>query len=114
MKSDNRLLASKPALKQILSSILDRINHFKGLPAIRLPFEPLYKEGKSDVSFKDFARFSNRQQTKMQLGGIMGYICYDEIDAKSYTLLKLGEIAGVGKQTVFGLGEIKVEKNVSL
>jgi CRISPR/Cas system endoribonuclease Cas6 (RAMP superfamily) len=46
----------------------------------------------------------------MQLGGIMGHINYDEIDAKSYALLKLGEIMGVGKQTVFGLGEIRVDK----
>jgi CRISPR/Cas system endoribonuclease Cas6 (RAMP superfamily) len=47
----------------------------------------------------------------MRFGGITGYVEYDEIDPKSYTILKLGEIAGVGKQTVFGLGEIKIEEN---
>ncbi|MDR1450773.1 MAG: CRISPR system precrRNA processing endoribonuclease RAMP protein Cas6 [Helicobacteraceae bacterium] len=75
-----------------------------------MPYEPSYKEGESSIAFKDFTRFSARQQTKMQLGGIMGHINYDEIDAKSYALLKLGEIMGVGKQTVFGLGEIRVDK----
>ena len=30
------------------------------------------------------------------------------IDKRSYELLKLGEIIGVGKQTVMGLGRIEV------
>jgi CRISPR/Cas system endoribonuclease Cas6 (RAMP superfamily) len=36
-------------------------------------------------------------------------IYFYEIDKKSYKLLKLGEIIGVGKQTVMGLGRIEVE-----
>ncbi|MDR1911731.1 MAG: CRISPR system precrRNA processing endoribonuclease RAMP protein Cas6, partial [Helicobacteraceae bacterium] len=91
MKSDNKLLTSKPQLRQILFSILDRLNHFNGMPTTKLPFEPQYKEGKSDVTFKDLTRFSSRQNTKMRFGGITGYVEYDEIDPKSYTILKLGE-----------------------
>lgn len=41
----------------------------------------------------------------------MGHIQYDEIDVGSYTLLKLDEITGVDKQTVFGLGERKMKEN---
>jgi CRISPR/Cas system endoribonuclease Cas6 (RAMP superfamily) len=44
----------------------------------------------------------------MQLGGLLGSLNYKSIDEKSYMMLKLGEILGIGKQTVFGLGEIKV------
>jgi len=44
----------------------------------------------------------------MQMGGIMGYIAYINLDNQSYQLLKLGEIIGIGKQTTFGLGEIKI------
>ena len=40
---------------------------------------------------------------------MMGTIDYEDVDEHSYALLKLGELLGVGKQTVFGLGEIKVE-----
>ncbi|MDR1975713.1 MAG: CRISPR system precrRNA processing endoribonuclease RAMP protein Cas6 [Campylobacteraceae bacterium] len=110
MKSDNRLLNKKPQLEQILSSILNRLNEFKGLPIVKLPFTPSYTEKQNSIIFKDLTRLSNRQQTKMEIGGIIGYIKYQDIDEKSYMLLKLGEIIGVGKQTVFGLGEIKVEK----
>jgi hypothetical protein len=91
-----------------LTSILDRTLSIKGEQRIPLPFTPHYKEGGSEIAFKDLTRYSSRQNTKMQLGGIVGYIKYDVIDEKSYMLLKLGEIIALGKQTVFGLGEIKV------
>jgi len=32
-----------------------------------------------------------------------------DLDKRSYELLKLGEIIGVGKQTVMGLGRVEVE-----
>ncbi|GHV08048.1 hypothetical protein AGMMS50229_15850 [Campylobacterota bacterium] len=108
MKADNLLLRSKPTLEQILISIYNRLNSLKDIPLSRLPFEPLYKEGKSEIRFTDFSRYSNRQQTKMQLGGIMGFVEYTAIDPNSFALLQLGEITGAGKQTVFGLGELKI------
>ncbi len=64
---------------------------------------------RSLIHFEDQTRLSNRQKTKLQIGGIVGHIVYDTIDEKSYQLLKLGEIIGVGKQTAFGLGKIAVE-----
>lgn len=109
MKSANKLLMTKPTLEQILTSIVNRFNELMGLPLVRLSFKPIYREEKSEVTFIDLTRYSNRQQTKMQLGGIIGHIDYVQLDEQSYRLLKLGEILGVGKQTVFGLGEIKVE-----
>ena len=90
---------------------MNRLNEIKDLPQIRLPYKPLYRETQSSIVFTDLTRYSNRQHTKMQLGGIRGYISYEELDEQSYILLKLGEILGVGKQTVFGLGEIKIEKS---
>lgn len=109
MKSANKLLTSKPTLEQILTSISNRLNEITGVPPVRLSFDPVYTEKQSDVTFIDLTRYSNRQQTKMQLGGIIGHIDYTQLDEQSYRLLKLGEILGVGKQTVFGLGEIKIE-----
>ncbi|NOX15681.1 MAG: CRISPR system precrRNA processing endoribonuclease RAMP protein Cas6, partial [Epsilonproteobacteria bacterium] len=70
---------------------------------------PTYEIVEFKVYFKELTRLSNRQKTKMQIGGIMGEIKYKNLDKKSYELLKLGEIIGIGKQCVFGLGKIKVE-----
>jgi len=39
---------------------------------------------------------------------LLGYIELKNIDKESYKLLKLAEIIGVGKQTVFGLGKIEL------
>ena len=111
MKHDNKLLNTKPNLELILTSVMNRLNEIKDLPQIRLPYKPSYRETHSSIVFTDLTRYSNRQHTKMQLGGIKGHISYKELDERSYMLLKLGEILGVGKQTVFGLGEISIEKN---
>jgi CRISPR/Cas system endoribonuclease Cas6 (RAMP superfamily) len=46
----------------------------------------------------------------MRLGGIVGEVEYRNLDPTSYKFLKLAELIGVGKQTVFGLGKVKVEK----
>lgn len=45
----------------------------------------------------------------MNLGGLMGEFWISNLDEKSYQLLKLGELIGVGKQTVFGLGKINIK-----
>lgn len=108
MKKDGRLLARKPTLTELVISIHNRLNEIKGYPIIRLPFSPQAVETGGGVRFEDLSRYSNRQQTKMQIGGLLGSLTYHSIDERSYMMLKLGEILGVGKQTVFGLGEIKV------
>jgi len=45
----------------------------------------------------------------MNMGGLMGEIEIEGINDKVFHVLKLGELIGAGKQTVFGLGKIKVE-----
>ena len=113
-KKDNRLLKTCPSLDLILTSIQNRANQLKNKKITRLDFAPTYDEVSSHIYFQELTRLSNRQKTKMQFGGIMGEIEYKNIDKKSYELLKLGEIIGIGKQCVFGLGKIKViDKNRS-
>ena len=109
IKHQNKLLNKKPPLEILLYSIQNRLAQIKDEPIAKLPFEPSYKEGRYNITFKDQTRRSNRQKTKLQIGGIIGEINYHDIDEKSYILLKLGEIIGVGKQTVFGMGKIKVK-----
>ena len=45
----------------------------------------------------------------MNMDGLIGDIELKNIDEKSYKLLKLGEIIGVGKQVTFGFGCIEVK-----
>jgi len=59
--------------------------------------------------FQDLTRRSDKQNTKMNMGGLMGEMIIKDIDAEVYKLLKIGEVIGVGKSSVFGLGKIKVE-----
>ncbi len=108
IKYQNRLLKTKPPLELLLQSIYNRSLELQQKPKAKLPFVSSYEEKESKVFFKELTRYSNRQKTKMQLGGIMGVIKYENLDEKSFKLLKLGEILGVGKQTVFGLGKIEV------
>ncbi len=109
MKYQNRLLSKKPSLEPLLYSIHNRLSEIKELPKTKLTFEPHYHEKRAKVRFVDQTRRSNRQKTKLQIGGIVGEIKYEHIDEKSVILLKLGEILGVGKQTVFGMGKIAVK-----
>jgi CRISPR-associated endoribonuclease Cas6 len=60
-------------------------------------------------TFEDLTRYSSRQKGKLKIGGLRGEIVIEGPDARSYAYLKAAEIIGAGKQTVFGLGKIKVD-----
>lgn len=108
MKYQGKLINKKPPLETLIYSISNRLAEIKNLPKNKLTFTPNYKESSSKVRFVDQTRRSNRQKTKLQIGGIMGEINYEEIDDKSLIFLQLGEITGIGKQTVFGMGKIEL------
>ena len=109
MKYQGKLLNQKPPLESLLYSISNRLSEIKKLPKTKLTFTPAYKEKSHDIKFLDQSRRSNRQKTKLQIGGVVGDIMYEKIDEKSLILLQLGEIIGVGKQCVFGMGKIEVK-----
>ena len=46
----------------------------------------------------------------MQIGGLMGNMEIRGLSKECYEVLKLGEIIGVGKQCVFGLGKIQIKE----
>jgi len=108
IKNHNKLERNIVDLKQILQSIQNRLCELKNEEKKKLTFEPHYKLIKSDVKFLDLTRYSNKQKTKMKFGGLIGEMIFDEVDPQSFQLLKIAEIIGVGKQTVFGLGEVKI------
>jgi hypothetical protein len=53
----------------------------------------------------DWKRYSSRQDTKMNLGGIVGRVVYEGDLGEFVPLLRLGELVHVGKGVVFGMGK---------
>jgi len=86
---------------------LKKNNHFVRVEELEIKdiVNSIYKR---ELKFLDISRYSNRQKSKLKIGGLIGELEIKDIDEKSYKLLKLGEIIAVGKQSVFGLGKIKV------
>ncbi len=58
----------------------------------------------------DLRRYSNRQQSGMLIGGVLGSIRYQGELAEFLPLLRFCEQTHLGKQTAFGLGRIEVEE----
>jgi hypothetical protein len=101
LKSDNL------DIKDILISILGKKAFYdkeeKGV------IEKFPKIIDRDLVFKDFSRYSNRQNRRLKIGGVVGEMRLSDITLETYNLLKYGEITGVGKLNSFGLGKIEIE-----
>lgn len=110
LKKYNRFIRSEELeIEDLINSIYQRKQKLQNKELKKVDFKPTGKIIKKELKFLDISRYSNRQQTKLKIGGLVGEIEIKDIDEKIYRLLKLGEIIGVGKQTVFGLGKIRVE-----
>ena len=109
MKKQNRFLLKDVDLLDILLSIYKRDLELQKLPYKRVELETNYKIVSKSLRYQELTRRSNKQNTKMHLGGLMGEMVISGVSQETYDLLKLGEVIGVGKSTVFGLGKIKVE-----
>jgi len=110
MKSQNGFLKTTPNLIQLLYSIRNRYEELCGNGRVKLGYEPSYHQRFARTSFLDLTRYSSRQESKLGIGGIMGEIGYSGVDEESRQLLRLGELIGIGKQCVFGLGKIELEE----
>ena len=112
IKKDNRFIKDdKLELFDIVNSIYQRERNLSDLDFAKLPFEVKGKLAYKHLDIYRLKRVSNRQKTTMNIDGIVGKIAFRDVDEKSYRYLKLGEIIGVGKQTTFGLGKIKIKEN---
>ena len=109
IKKNNKLVKDSIEIEDILRSIYQREQEiFYDKKVFRLEYKPTYVTKISTINHKTLIRKSNRQKVKMNMDGIMGEIAIIGIDKESYRLLKIGEIIGVGKQCVFGLGKIEI------
>lgn len=63
----------------------------------------------SDLRWHDWERYSQRQGTKMKMGGFLGEITFEGDLAEFIPFLRLGEYLHIGKGTVYGLGKYEIE-----
>ncbi len=95
--------------KDILLSIQKRAAQLGEWEPARLDldFETVDKQ----LEYTRLMRYSNRQKTAMKFDGVTGQMRLRGLDRTNYELLRLGELIGAGKSTVFGLGKIEIEHN---
>jgi hypothetical protein len=62
-----------------------------------------------NLRWVDWERYSSRQDTKINLGGLVGEVVYEGDLAEFMPLIRLGELIHVGKGTVFGMGQYKIQ-----
>ena len=110
IKKQNTFARDDIDLLDILRSIHRRNRDLQGKTHKYLKIEENYKVVSKNLRYQELTRKSNKQKTTMNMGGLMGEMIITSVDKKVYNLLKLGEVIGVGKATVFGLGKIKLEE----
>jgi hypothetical protein len=62
----------------------------------------------SSLTWYEWTRYSHRQQTTMQLGGLVGRVAFEGPLGLFVPLLRLGEVTHAGKATSFGLGQYRM------
>lgn len=62
----------------------------------------------SELRWYDWARYSNRQQAKMHLGGVLGQWQFYDVSPAFKQLLYIGQWLHAGKNTTFGLGKYRI------
>ena len=108
IKQKNALVRREIDFKSFIRQIAMRFESIMGERMDK--FEVKFDRFEQDLRFYDLERYSNRQHTKMQFGGMLGKMRVFGLDERSARLLQLSQIIGIGKSTVFGLGKIKVER----
>jgi hypothetical protein len=63
----------------------------------------------SSLIWSDWTRYSTRQQTAMEFGGLTGRVVFEGPLDPFFPLLRLGEIVHAGKGTSFGLGRYRID-----
>ena len=104
----------------LIRNMLRRISllsYFHCGEEINLDFKSLIEKSyevkvkKSNLKWFDWERYSNRQETKMMMGGFKGLITFEGEFETFLPFLLLGEYIHVGKGTSFGLGKYQIMGN---
>lgn len=106
-------LAKEISLEKIIMLSQKRIEMLYISNKESLPTELHSKISVQEISqntkWLDIDRYSNRQHTKMSLGGFVGNISYSDKNGFASSLIEFASNINIGKQTTFGYGKIKQE-----
>ena len=115
-KADNRLSAEL-SFRQLFNLIVRRIRTLWALDGVTVMFDDFstmldradaIRTLESRLLWKDWTRYSSRQKAAMQLGGLQGTARYHGDLAAFLPFFTLAEQLHIGKQTSFGLGQLRV------
>lgn len=65
----------------------------------------------SNIRWRELFRYSNRQRKKISLSGLSGTVIYKDVPTDFLPILSYSEQVNIGKQTVFGLGKIRITRS---
>lgn len=107
-----RATAEEFTPRRLLTTLMRRISlmhEFHGAGPLPDDFRALAAladtlASEKQLHWRDWARYSNRQQQKMDLGGVIGRWTLSGEIAPFLPFLHLGQWLHVGKETAFGLG----------
>jgi CRISPR-associated endoribonuclease Cas6 len=111
-------LTDKPAFHVIVRALLRRLSnlaYFHCDTELSLDFCALIAAAEQVMTVSrrlrwyDWERYSARQDTRMKLGGFVGYATFTGELEPFLPLLRLGAMVHIGKGTSFGLGKYEVE-----
>jgi CRISPR-associated endoribonuclease Cas6 len=111
-------LHTAPDFHVVIRNLLRRLSnlaYFHCGAELDLDFKGLIERAKSvethngHVQWRDWERYSARQDAKMKLGGFVGEAEYRGKLSDFIPLINLGEKIHVGKATGFGLGRYEIE-----
>jgi hypothetical protein len=116
VKQENHLTADLPfhtLIRAALRRISSLFTHY-GSGEPDLDYKGLVRRAQavetvdSTLGWLDWERYSNRQEAKMLMGGMLGSVTYSGNLKEFIPLLRVCEEVHLGKQTTFGLGKIEI------
>jgi hypothetical protein len=117
LKFDNNLAIDftfRMLVFKMLRRVLELAYFYGARHEIDWEFRPLLEAANGiaiterQLRWVDYGRYSNRQQTKMKLGGFVGELRLEGDLSPFLDLLHYSEVLHVGKGTTFGLGRMEV------
>lgn len=117
LKAKGQILKNSLPFDRLISNLLRRLStllYFHNGQQIELDYAGLVAAARvvqtlnQQLYWQDAPRWSNRQQQKMNLGGLLGQIQYAPEATAFRPLLQAGAVLLVGKGTSFGLGRYQV------